>query len=155
LSVNWLQTFIQVFFFVFLKEICIYCHIVEIIGTGFVRVFINFLCFFFDKHLVWIWPQKNRVHIDIALFIFCVCYSIQICVEFTRLCLDLNVIKKPDCFRTTNFILLIVLCWTTVFRKYLYNKLNDRKKITTQYLFSLSCKQIIIFIFLLQHNHLF
>jgi hypothetical protein len=24
--------------------------------------------------------------------------------------LNLNVIKKPDCFRTTNFILLIVLC---------------------------------------------
>jgi hypothetical protein len=48
------------------------------------------------------------------------------------------VLKKPDCFRTTNFILLIVLCWTTVFRTYLYTKLNDRKKITTQYFFSLS-----------------
>jgi hypothetical protein len=57
--------------------------------------------------------------------------------------LQLNVLKKPDCFRTfrtTNFILLIVLCWTTVFRTYLYTKLNDRKKITTQYFFSLASR---------------
>jgi hypothetical protein len=54
--------------------------------------------------------------------------------------LIVNVIKKPDCFRTTNFILLIVLCWMTVFRLYLYTKLNDRKKITTQYFFSLALR---------------
>jgi hypothetical protein len=68
----------------------------------------------------------------------------------------LNVLKNPDCFWNTNFILLIVLCWTTVFRTYLYTKQNDRKKITTQYFFSLlHRRQKIIFIHLSQHNHLF
>jgi hypothetical protein len=58
-------------------------------------------------------------------------------VPFPRF--QLNVLKSPNCFFwTTNFILLIVLCWTTVFRTYLYTKQNDRKKITTQYFFSLA-----------------
>jgi hypothetical protein len=66
-----------------------------------------------------------------------------------------NVLKNSDCFWTTNFILLIVLCWTTVFRTYLYTKPNDRKK-SQHNIFSLSHrKQKIIFIHLPQHNHLF
>jgi hypothetical protein len=61
---------------------------------------------------------------------------------------SLNVIKKPVCFRTTNFILLFVLCWTTIFRKYLYNKLNDRKKIINKIFSLFPHKQIKIYIFL-------
>jgi hypothetical protein len=62
---------------------------------------------------------------------------------------QLNVIKKPVCFRTTNFILLFDLCWTSIFRKYLYNKLNDRKKIINKIFSLFPHKQINFFIFLL------
>jgi hypothetical protein len=55
--------------------------------------------------------------------------------------LDINVLKKPDCFRTTNFILLIVLCWTTVFRTYLYTKPNDRNHNTIFFLSRIANKK--------------